>query len=189
MSFITAASNPARAAPRAHRRSRCQMPFDVAVADFPDEAIPRLPPDVPYTPWDLREHVRIASATSSTTSGTAPNSRRPGREGRVVGRGRTLQVGDLKFGQTAPAFVRDHPALASRPGADSRGPQGSPLSFWCSPATRRGRVSCGDERLEALRPDHCRCRPYPRFAGGARHRGGAEDLVTPNLFITHTTLH
>jgi hypothetical protein len=64
MSFITAASNPARAAPCAHRRARCQLPFDVAVADFPDEAITRLPPDVPYTPWDLREHIRIASATS-----------------------------------------------------------------------------------------------------------------------------
>ena len=28
-----------------------------------------------------------------------------------------------------------------------------------SPVTRRGRVSCGDERLEAFRPNHCRCRP------------------------------
>jgi hypothetical protein len=88
------------------------------VADFPDEAITRLPPDVPYTPWHLREHIRIASATSPTASGTAPNSRRPGREGRLVGRGRTLRVDDLKFGQTAPAFVRDRPALASRRSAD-----------------------------------------------------------------------
>jgi hypothetical protein len=36
------------------------MPFDAAVADFPDEAINRMPPNVPYTPWHLLEHIRIA---------------------------------------------------------------------------------------------------------------------------------
>ncbi len=36
------------------------MPLDAAVADFPDDAINRLPPNVPYTPWHLLEHVRIA---------------------------------------------------------------------------------------------------------------------------------
>ena len=35
------------------------MPFDEAVADFPDDAINRLPPNVPYTPWHLLEHIRI----------------------------------------------------------------------------------------------------------------------------------
>lgn len=34
------------------------MPFDAAVADFPDEAINRLPPNVSYTPWHLVEHIR-----------------------------------------------------------------------------------------------------------------------------------
>jgi DinB superfamily len=34
------------------------MPFDAAVADFPDEAINRLPPNVAYTPWHLVEHIR-----------------------------------------------------------------------------------------------------------------------------------
>ena len=38
------------------------MPFDAAVADFPDEAINRRPPNVPYTPWHLLEHIRIAQA-------------------------------------------------------------------------------------------------------------------------------
>jgi hypothetical protein len=38
------------------------MPFDAAVADFPDDAINRLPPNVPYTPWHLLEHIRIAQA-------------------------------------------------------------------------------------------------------------------------------
>lgn len=36
------------------------MPFDAAVADFPDEAINQRPPNVPYTPWHLLEHLRIA---------------------------------------------------------------------------------------------------------------------------------
>ena len=36
------------------------MPFDAAVADFPDEAVNRRPPNVPYTPWHLVEHIRIA---------------------------------------------------------------------------------------------------------------------------------
>ncbi len=35
------------------------MPFDAAVKDFPDDAINRLPPNVPYTPWHLLEHLRI----------------------------------------------------------------------------------------------------------------------------------
>jgi hypothetical protein len=36
------------------------MPFDAAVADFPDDAINRRPPNVTYTPWHLLEHIRIA---------------------------------------------------------------------------------------------------------------------------------
>ena len=35
------------------------MPFEEAVADFPDEAINRLPPNVPYTPWHIVEHLRL----------------------------------------------------------------------------------------------------------------------------------
>ncbi|HEX2221156.1 MAG TPA: DinB family protein [Candidatus Limnocylindria bacterium] len=35
------------------------MTFEEAVADFPDEAINRHPPNVPYTPWHLVEHLRI----------------------------------------------------------------------------------------------------------------------------------
>lgn len=38
------------------------MPFDAAVADFPDEAINRLPPNVAYTPWHLLEHIRITQS-------------------------------------------------------------------------------------------------------------------------------
>ena len=38
------------------------MPFEAAVADFPDDAINRRPPNVEYTPWHLLEHIRIAQA-------------------------------------------------------------------------------------------------------------------------------
>ena len=38
------------------------MPFDAAVADFPDEAINRRPPNVDYTPWHLIEHLRFTQA-------------------------------------------------------------------------------------------------------------------------------
>ena len=36
------------------------MSFDQAVAEFPLEYINRLPPNVPYTPWHLLEHMQIA---------------------------------------------------------------------------------------------------------------------------------
>lgn len=36
-----------------------RMPFDEAVADFPDDAMNARPPNVEYTPWQLLEHLRI----------------------------------------------------------------------------------------------------------------------------------
>lgn len=36
------------------------MPLDEAVAAFPESALNVRPPNVPYTPWQLLEHVRIA---------------------------------------------------------------------------------------------------------------------------------
>jgi hypothetical protein len=36
------------------------LTFDQAVADFPLEYINHKPPNVPYTPWHLLEHIRIA---------------------------------------------------------------------------------------------------------------------------------
>jgi hypothetical protein len=35
------------------------MSFDEAVADFPSDAIDRRPPNIPYTPWHLVEHLRL----------------------------------------------------------------------------------------------------------------------------------
>lgn len=42
------------------RSQNAHLDFDAAVADFPVDAINRRPPDVPYTPWHLLEHLRIA---------------------------------------------------------------------------------------------------------------------------------
>lgn len=36
------------------------MPLDDAVADFPPEHFNTRPPHIPYTPWHLLEHIRIA---------------------------------------------------------------------------------------------------------------------------------
>jgi hypothetical protein len=35
------------------------MSFEEAVADFPDDAMNRRPPNVDYTPWHLLEHLRL----------------------------------------------------------------------------------------------------------------------------------
>ena len=42
------------------RGGQAYMPFDQAVANFPPEHINDFPPHVPYTPWQLLEHLRIA---------------------------------------------------------------------------------------------------------------------------------
>jgi hypothetical protein len=36
------------------------MGFEAAVADFPKDSINHKPPNVPYSPWALLEHIRIA---------------------------------------------------------------------------------------------------------------------------------
>lgn len=41
------------------RGEGAHMTFDAAVADFPESAINERPPHVPYTPWQLIEHMRI----------------------------------------------------------------------------------------------------------------------------------
>jgi hypothetical protein len=42
------------------RGGNAHMPLDAAVADFPPEAYNQFPPQVPYTPWHLLEHLRLA---------------------------------------------------------------------------------------------------------------------------------
>ena len=38
------------------------MPFEEAVADFPEDAMNVRPPNVDYTPWHLIEHLRLTQA-------------------------------------------------------------------------------------------------------------------------------
>ena len=38
------------------------MPFEEAVADFPDEAMNLRAPNVEYTPWHIIEHIRLTQA-------------------------------------------------------------------------------------------------------------------------------
>ncbi len=42
------------------RGGHAHLTFDQAVADFPPDRINSQPPNVPYTPWHLLEHLRIA---------------------------------------------------------------------------------------------------------------------------------
>lgn len=42
------------------RGGNAHMPFDEAVADFPLDRINDRAPNVPYSPWQLLEHIRIA---------------------------------------------------------------------------------------------------------------------------------
>ncbi len=44
------------------RGGHAHMPFAAAVADFPAEHYNTCPPNVPYTPWHLLEHLRITQA-------------------------------------------------------------------------------------------------------------------------------
>jgi hypothetical protein len=41
------------------RGGQAHMEFDHAVAGFPPEYMNRTPPNVPYTPWHLLEHLRL----------------------------------------------------------------------------------------------------------------------------------
>ncbi len=42
------------------RGGNAHMPFAAAVADFPPESMNSLPPNVPYSPWRLLEHLRLS---------------------------------------------------------------------------------------------------------------------------------
>lgn len=42
------------------RGGNAHMPFEAAVADFPPESMNTLPPNLPYSPWHLLEHLRLS---------------------------------------------------------------------------------------------------------------------------------
>lgn len=43
-------------------RGETHMSFEEAVEDFPPDKINTYPPNVPYTPWQLLEHIRLTQA-------------------------------------------------------------------------------------------------------------------------------
>jgi hypothetical protein len=85
------------------------MPFDAAVADFPDDAINRMPPNVPYTPWHLIEHLRITQRdildyiqSRSYLPPNWPEEYWPARDATVTSQ---------QFAQTVAGFKSDSRAL------------------------------------------------------------------------------
>jgi hypothetical protein len=85
------------------------MPFEAAVADFPGDAINRLVPDSPYTPWHLLEHIRFAQwdildyiRNREYLEATWPDEYWPGRDATAT---------PAEFEETLAAFRRDRDAL------------------------------------------------------------------------------
>lgn len=85
------------------------MPFEAAVAEFPADAINRRPPNVPYTPWQLLEHLRI------TQHDIVRYIREPGYESPAWPEGywpaRDATATPEQFAETVAGFVADRQAL------------------------------------------------------------------------------
>jgi DinB family protein len=85
------------------------MPFEAAVADFPADAINRLVPESPYTPWHLLEHIRFAQwdildyiRNRDYLESTWPDEYWPKRDATAT---------PEQFAETLAAFRRDRDAL------------------------------------------------------------------------------
>jgi hypothetical protein len=85
------------------------MPFEAAVADFPSEAVNRPAPSLPYTPWHLLEHIRIAQfdildyiRNRGYLEPTWPDEYWPARDATTTAAG---------FDASIAAFLRDRDAL------------------------------------------------------------------------------
>jgi hypothetical protein len=85
------------------------MPFEAAVADFPADAINRLVPESPYTPWHLLEHIRYAQwdildyiQNRGYLESTWPDEYWPARDATATAE---------QFQKTIATFRRDRDAL------------------------------------------------------------------------------
>ena len=85
------------------------MPFEPAVADFPQDALNRAIPNGVYTPWHLLEHIRFAQADildyirdRTYLAPTWPDNYWPARD---------AQASPSDFAATIEAFKRDRAAL------------------------------------------------------------------------------
>ena len=105
------------------RGGNAHMTFEEAIVDFPMEAINRKPPHVPYTPWHLLEHLRIAQwdilefvRNPAHISPEWPKDHWPDPE---------AQADEAQWQQTLVAFRADLEAveaLAADPAVDLFGP-------------------------------------------------------------------
>jgi hypothetical protein len=91
------------------RGGNAHMSFDQAVANFPIDKINRMPPNVPYTPWQLIEHIRIAQwdilefiRNPEHVSPSWPEGYWPERE---------AEAGEIGWHQTIQSFRDDLQAL------------------------------------------------------------------------------
>jgi hypothetical protein len=99
------------------------MTFEEAVADFPEEAINRRPPNVPYTPWHIVEHLRITQwdileyvRNPDHVSPEWPAGYWPARDATASG---------AEFDRSVEGFLEDRAqlrALAADPGIDLLAP-------------------------------------------------------------------
>jgi len=85
------------------------MPFEEAVADFPDDAINDRTPNVDYTPWHLLEHLRLTQAdildyvtNPDYVEPDWPSAYWPGRDATAT---------RAEFDATIVAFLADKAAL------------------------------------------------------------------------------
>ena len=85
------------------------MPFEAAAADFPDEAMNRYAPNVPYTPWHVLEHLRRTQrdildyiVDRAYLAPNWPEDYWPDREATAT---------PDEFAQTIDAFISDRQAL------------------------------------------------------------------------------
>lgn len=85
------------------------MTFEEAVADFPDEAINRYPPNVGYTPYHLLEHLRLVQLDLLDYLVNPDYEEKPWPEGAWPAPGTTATRAE--FDRSIAAFLADRAAL------------------------------------------------------------------------------
>ncbi len=91
------------------RGGNAHIPYQDAVADFPAQAINRFPPQVPYTPWHLLEHLRIAQWDILEFIRNPKHVSPPWPEGYWPAR--DTQAGEAEWHETIARFLDDQVSL------------------------------------------------------------------------------
>jgi hypothetical protein len=88
------------------------MSFEEAVADFPDEAINRRPPNVEYTPYALVEHLRLVQFDLLDYVANPAYEEKPWPEGSWPAPGTVATRAD--FDRSVEQFIADRRELRQR---------------------------------------------------------------------------